>query len=275
MPDDPIPDSGRQKHEPYSFWKLGRDTLIVLFALLPESIQRISLCFTDKPIFSWLEERGFAVSWLLVLTVPLALVLFFKAHRTKAKQEGIFLADKFPKNAPVLLFVLVCSFCLLILHSCNLNSENARLAVELNIAANPPDYLRTNIFQITLTQEDNAKFLAATKAYAQNFEKTNGHKPNIAIILHTDAQRSRHLVRQIKADLRDFWDIDYQVEGTVSPIGKFIYIYTGDVAHPPPQLQFWKGLFDDIGLGCTTGPWASPRPDGSCVLVINDPEYLP
>jgi 4-hydroxybenzoate polyprenyltransferase len=110
MSPDTSGNTGATKSPAYSYSSLVKDVFIVLLAALPEAAQRTALLFTDKPLIPWLQERGVSVSWFLILTVPLALLVFYKQHRTKAKNEATFLYKRFPKNAPVLLFVFIFGF---------------------------------------------------------------------------------------------------------------------------------------------------------------------
>jgi hypothetical protein len=96
----------------YSYWQLFRDFGIFVFIVLPDGVDRLWLLVSDKPLLPYLQERGVSVSWLLLFTVPIGLLLFFKAHRVKVKDEAAFLFEKFPKHAPLFcLFSSVSFFC--------------------------------------------------------------------------------------------------------------------------------------------------------------------
>ena len=122
----------------FSVSQVLKDIAILVFVLLPEGAHRILGIYSDKPIAIWLEERGIPVTWLFLITIPLGLIMFFKQHRVRAKKEAAFLADQFPKQAPLLLFLFIGAFLFFFLRACNLNHEKDNLAGMLTLATNPP-----------------------------------------------------------------------------------------------------------------------------------------
>ncbi len=275
MQQETTPNSGPAKAAPYSYPSLVKDAFIVLLALLPEAAQRIALLFTDKPLIPWLQERGWSLSWLLGVTVPLALLVFYREHRIKAKDEAAFLFKHFPKNAPAILVVLICGVFLLILHSCNVTSENARLGGMLALATNPPSFFATNTpVQISLSANDVKYLDDQTFQFAQAYSKTNGHAPKVTLYIFPTSTSSRHLFRQIRDAARHGgWTITTHNQTLQLDPGKGIFVYTGDIANPPPTYFFWLKTFEGCSLDANGVPWGKPIGD-EVYILINDPVYF-
>jgi len=258
----------------YSYYRLGGDILILLLAILPEAVQRIALLFTDKPIVPFLQERGYSVTWLLVITVPVAIIIFFRAHRTKITDEMVFVF----RQAPLLVFVFGLTVSLLILKGCDLADQKAQLAGKLEQAIYPPAYFGdTN--QLVLEERDYNRLLNSSKAFAKTFTKTNQQPPIVTLLLYASSQNSRHLLRQLKDAVDDSgWDVKFDKSTLVVPIDKGIIIYCLDASHPCSQAIFWQKYFEKISMQCAIGYWSrqSEAQIGSegCVLAINDPDYL-
>jgi len=226
-------------------------------------------------------HRYVSLSWFLFLTVPVALLIFFKTHRTKAKEEALFLADRLPKNAPVLLFASICAFSLLILHSCNVISEASRLEGQLSIATNPPPaLLETNKSLITLSDRDVAMMSDAARKFASSFTKTNGHPPKVTFVLYQNATQSRHLIRQLK-DCFDQagWTCSVNKGPMLNPINQGIVILAADINHPSSEMSFWVDMLIKCSIQyypqfLATGPLMDPKDTDSVVIVVNDPDYF-
>jgi len=259
--------------KPYSFWGIVKDIGILVFVLLPEGAERVLGCFSDQPPAIWLQEKGLSMSWFLIVTIPVGLLLFFKQHRVKIRTEAGFLFEQFPKNAPLVLFLVALTIFLLVLHGCNQFFENGRLTGMLNIATNPPAILSMPKDQISLTPADAATFAANAKAYAEMFSRTNGAKPYVSLILNATSQKSVHLFRQIKDSLEPDWNVDINSSTMQTSIGNGIWIYDGNPAHPSPQLGFWKTTLLSCSLQFQTGNWGAQIPNDGLVIIINDPQY--
>jgi hypothetical protein len=93
----------------------------------------------------WIEERGIAVTILLLITLPLGIFLFYKRHRTKVTQESVFII----KQAPIVIFISLGLIVVLAGISLNFNNQNAEMKQQLLDATNVVQRIESKIDDLT------------------------------------------------------------------------------------------------------------------------------
>jgi hypothetical protein len=109
----------------YSFTDFITDAVTFLFVFLFPF-------FGFPPISKWLEDRGWSMTWLLLVTVPIGLLIFYKRHRTKVTDEMFFVV----KQAPIVVFLFLGLLVFLTCKSLVLSAGNARLQGMIYVATN-------------------------------------------------------------------------------------------------------------------------------------------